>query len=59
MEEIDQSKVIEVEPLLYVGGVLCKSKRDVFFYKTLGLIATICGIIGIFGLIMLLSIKFI
>jgi hypothetical protein len=52
---IDTSKVIIREPQIYVGGVYCKTKQEQQFYKILGAIATICGVIGAVGLVALVS----
>jgi len=52
---IDKSKVIVREPLIYVGGVYCKTKKEQRLYKILGIIATVCGVVGVLGLVALTS----
>jgi len=52
---IDKSKVIVREPLIYVGGVFCKTKKEQKLYKILGVVATICGVVGALGLVALTS----
>ena len=52
---IDKSKVIIKEPLIYVGGVYCKTKKEQRLYKILGAIATVCGVVGALGLVALTS----
>ena len=52
---IDKSKVIIREPLIYVGGVYCKTKKEQQFYKTVGVVATVCGVVSVLGLVALIS----
>lgn len=43
---IDISKVIIREPLIYVSGVYCKTKKQQLYYKAIGVIITILGVVG-------------
>ena len=52
---IDKNKVIIMEPQIYVGGVYCKTKKEQRFYETVGIVITIYGVIGVLGLIAMIS----
>lgn len=50
---IDKSKVIIRDPEMYLCGSPCNNKQQ--FYKKIGTIATICGVIGFILFIAMIS----
>lgn len=43
---IDISKVIIRLPLIYVSGVYCETKKQQLYYKAIGVVITILGVVG-------------
>ena len=53
--KIDQNKVIHSDPEYRIWGVPIKNEKQRKIMMITGTIATICGIIGIFGFFILIS----
>lgn len=50
---IDRNEVIVLDPCWRVFGVYCENNRKRKFYEIIGIISTICGLIGILCLMLL------